>query len=58
VLRRRDEQNLPGGDRGQSFRLQLEIDGFFEGAKNTIEFQGYGDSFAPGLVGSDILSGA
>jgi hypothetical protein len=49
---------LSGGDWEESLRLHIEVDGFVEGTENTVEFRGYGDSFAPDLVGFEILSSA
>jgi hypothetical protein len=47
---------LSGGDWQESLRLHIEVDGFVEGTENMVEFRGYGDSFAPDLVGFEILS--
>jgi hypothetical protein len=49
---------LSGGDWEESLRLHIELDGFVQGTENTVEFRGYGDSFAPDLVGFEILSSA
>lgn len=46
---------LSGGNWQESFGLNIEVDGFTEGSANTVEFRGYGDRFAPDLVGFKVL---
>jgi alpha-galactosidase len=48
---------LSGGNWEESGRLTVEVDGFAEGANNTVVFGGYGNatSWAPDFVGFEIL---
>jgi hypothetical protein len=46
---------LSGGNWEESGQLNVEVDGFVEGAKNTVVFGGFGNSWAPDLVGFKIL---
>lgn len=46
---------LSGGNWEESLTLNIEVDGFVEGNENAVEFRGYGDGFAPDLVGFTIV---
>lgn len=48
---------LSGGDWEESGRLNVEVDGFVEGANNTVVFGGFGNAaaWAPDFVGFEVL---
>lgn len=46
---------ISGGNWQESGRLIVEVDGFVQGAGNTVVFHGYGSDWAPDLVGFDVL---
>jgi hypothetical protein len=46
---------LSGGNWEESGQLNVEIDGFVEGTNNTVVFRGFGNSYAPDLVGFKVL---
>jgi hypothetical protein len=46
---------LSGGNWYESGRLVVEADGFVQGGQNVVTFAGFGDNFAPDLVGLEVL---
>ena len=46
---------LSGGNWQESLGLNIEVEGFTQGSGNIVEFRGYGDGFAPDLVGFRVL---
>ncbi|KAL6153949.1 hypothetical protein ACJQWK_01422 [Exserohilum turcicum] len=46
---------LSGGDWEESLSLGIEVDGFEKGDANSVEVRGYGDGFAPDVVGLRVL---
>ncbi|RYO95160.1 hypothetical protein DL762_000192 [Monosporascus cannonballus] len=46
---------ISGGDWLEADRMFIEVDGFVDGDVNTVSFAGFGDSYAPDLVGFEIF---